>query len=218
MLGLAIIGGEGPEPEVCRLAARGAGIVAAADSGLVAAEEAGISADWIIGDMDSLDTGKRLEKYPADRICRFPEDKDFTDTELALDLLWEKGCSEIWLLGGGGGRLDHLLAIYSIFERNKFPKRWITATDDIYCLDVSDSAADSAKLEKCLPINSMVSVLPVGAGPWAAESCGLKWPLDGLIWNRGSTGISNRTIRNSFSIKAIRGRYIVILPLKTGEE
>ena len=48
MLGLAFIGGEGPEPAVCRLLAENAGLIAAADSGLEAAENAGLRPDWII--------------------------------------------------------------------------------------------------------------------------------------------------------------------------
>ena len=87
MLGLVITGGEGPKPDVCRSLAREAGIVIAADSGLIAAENAGITVDLIIGDMDSLDSRKRLEKYPAHKIQSFSHDKDFTDTELALDVL-----------------------------------------------------------------------------------------------------------------------------------
>ncbi|MDR3192027.1 MAG: thiamine diphosphokinase, partial [Treponema sp.] len=120
MLGIAFIGGEGPRPDLIRriLGEDRAGILSvAADSGLMAAEGAGFRPDWIVGDMDSLDDPARLEKYPPERVLRYPGDKDFLDTELALSLLWEKGCTETWLLGGGGGRMDHLLGIRSLFER-----------------------------------------------------------------------------------------------------
>ena len=220
MLGLACIGGEGPEPDFCRFLARGADIIAAADSGLILAENAGLIPDWIIGDMDSLgidaseadasgsDQG-RLEKYPSEKIRRFPHDKDFTDTELALELLWEKGCSEIWILGGGGGRTDHLLAIRSLFEREKTPSRWITAAEDIRCLDGSGDR----ELNLSLPASTLVSVLPLGIGPWEAESFGLKWPLKGLNWSRGFIAISNRTVEEQFTIRVIQGRLMIIVPI-----
>jgi len=221
MLGLAIIGGEGPEPGICRLLAQEADLIVAADSGLHAAENAGIRPDWIIGDMDSLDA-VLLEKYPEKIIIRFPADKDFTDTELALDLLREKGCDAVWIAGGGGGRLDHLLAVRSLFERNDFPSRWVTSAEDIYCLEkcVPEKKDDekincvNSEINFSLPLNSMVSVFPLGAGEWSAASRGLKWPLDNVIWNRGLFGISNRNLSETFSIRIINGRFMIILPLK----
>jgi thiamine pyrophosphokinase len=218
LLGLAFIGGEGPLPGYCRVLAQDADIIVAADSGLQSAENAGVRPDWIIGDMDSLDSLKRLEKYPAERVQRFPKDKDSTDTEMALDLLWEKGCTRVILVGGGGGRLDHLLAIRSLFEREKFPERWITRAEDVRCLDSSSDfkgksniSGDELNLE--MPIGSLVSIFPLGEGYWEAESSGLKWPLSSLNWNRGSFGISNRTDKETFSIRVIRGRFMIIVPL-----
>jgi thiamine pyrophosphokinase len=136
-LGIVFTGGEGPDR--CRAileaarAEHGTPLVAAADSGLSAAEAAGIEPDWIIGDMDSVDAG-RLAAYGPDRILRYPADKDYTDTELAVSLLREKGCRRIWIAGGGGGRIDHLFAIRSLFEREQPPERWLTSREDIRCL------------------------------------------------------------------------------------
>jgi thiamine pyrophosphokinase len=217
LLGLAFIGGEGPESGYCRVLSQDADIIVAADSGLQIAENAGLRPDWIVGDMDSLDSLKRLEKYPAERVLRFPKDKDYTDTEHALNLLWEKGCDRVVLAGGGGGRLDHLLAIRSLFEREKYPDRWVTRAEDVHCLDSSPKLQDSNisgdVLNLDLPAGSMVSVFPLGEGYWEAESSGLKWPLNSLNWNRGSHGISNRTVKETFSIRVIRGRFLVIVPL-----
>ena len=211
MRGLVFIGGEGPSPAFGRLLAQNADIIVAADSGLISAENAGLEPDWVIGDMDSLDDPGRLEKYPVEKINRFPQDKDYTDTELALELLWEKGCDEICIAGGGGGRLDHLLAIRSLFEREKYPQRWVTSAEDIRCLDVLDRSG--GKLSLGLSEGSLVSVFPLGIGPWAAESQGLKWHLDGLSWERGSFGISNRTVEERFAIRVIQGRFMIIVPL-----
>ncbi|MDR2485847.1 MAG: thiamine diphosphokinase, partial [Treponema sp.] len=88
--GIAFIGGQGPDPEKCRRLITGTRIIVAADSGLITAETAGVKPDWILGDMDSLDDLRRLEAYPSQRILRYPSDKDYTDTELALNFLWEK--------------------------------------------------------------------------------------------------------------------------------
>jgi thiamine pyrophosphokinase len=205
--GIAFIGGEGPSPALCRRLAEDADLVVAADSGLAAAEDAGLRPDWIVGDMDSLDDPGRLKKYPPERVRLFRADKDYTDTELALVCLWEQGCGEIWIAGGGGGRIDHLFAIRALFERDRPPDRWITAAEDIRCLGPGKTLVLS------LPPSSMVSLFPLASGPWEAESSGLKWPLRGLAWDRGSFGVSNEAPEGEFSVRAIRGRFMMIAPL-----
>jgi thiamine pyrophosphokinase len=181
----------------------------------MAAENAGIQPDWICGDMDSLDDLGRLEKYPAERVIRYPCDKDYTDTELALSLLWEKGCDEVWILGGGGGRVDHIFALRALFERDRFPRRWCTAAEDIFAVQ-APAVFESGLLfgaENAVP-GAPVSVFPLGPGPWKASSSGLQWPLDNLSWNRGFFGLSNRSTGEVFSIKAEAGRFMVICPLE----
>jgi thiamine pyrophosphokinase len=250
LLGIMFTGGEGPSAQAVRRLFDGLDekpLIAAADSGLEAAEEAGLTPDWIIGDMDSLDDTARLARYPPEVVMRHAADKDYTDTELAFSLLREKGCGEIWILGGGGGRIDHLFAIRSLFERERFPRRWITADADIYCIDAAgaeasavcadadiycidaagagasavcadadvsciEGGAPNAGLALNLESGALVSVFPLGSGPWRARSFGLKWPLDCLEWNRGFFGVSNVAVSGECRIQAEQGRFMVILP------
>jgi thiamine pyrophosphokinase len=204
-------GGEGPDPKTIRrvLCTADGALIAAADSGLVLAESAGLTPDWIIGDMDSLNK-ERLNRYSMERIIRHPADKDYTDTELALALLREKGCGETWIIGGGGGRTDHLFGIRELFE-GEFPSRWLTAAEDIYCIE-------GGKLEMSLAPGSVVSVFLIGVGPWKAESVGLKWPLDNVRWKRGMTGLSNIVTTETdtetdgrIEINSKQGRFMIIL-------
>jgi thiamine pyrophosphokinase len=204
-------GGESPPPAVIKRALEGkTTFTVAADSGLITAEKAGIKPDFIAGDMDSLEDASRLAAYPPDRIVRHMPEKDHTDTELALFLAIENGCDEIWIAGGGGGRLDHLLGIRSLFERDVFPCRWITRDEDVYCLQ-SGTARNSLSLS--LEPGALVSVFPLGSGPWKAGSVGLKWPLDELSWNRGFFGLSNVAVTGDFAITAEEGRFMAIIPL-----
>lgn len=211
MRGVAVVGGEGPPCEALRAIVRDADILAAADSGLIACEEAGLRPGWVVGDMDSLNDTSRLEKYPPERIRRFPPDKDFTDTELTLALLREKGCDEIWIAGGGGGRTDHFFAIRSLFEREDPPDRWFPGREEIRCLK------EGRVLGRSLPPLGLVSVFPLGSGPWEAESAGLKWPLAALTWERGSFGVSNVAAAGTFEIRSLRGRFMVITPMFFGD-
>ena len=211
MLGIVFTGGESPPPQVIRnLLKDKSAVIAAADSGLLAAEKAGVKPDYIVGDMDSL-SAEKLDAYPSECVMRYAKDKDRTDTELAFSFLREKGCDCIWIAGGGGGRIDHLFAICRLFEREIFPRRWLTQDADIRCIDAdTDVNMFSEKPGK----NASVSVFPVGGGPWEAKSEGLKWPLEGLAWDRGSSfGVSNVAPNGDFFIAAEKGRFLIILPL-----
>jgi len=209
LLGIIFTGGQGPKAQVVKrlleTEAKGA-LFVAADSGLKAALDAGVKPDWVIGDMDSLEDQSRLSAAPPERVIRHPHEKDFTDTELAFSLAAEKGCEDIWILGGGGGRIDHLFGIRSLFERERFPRRWITDAEDIRCIDSKAGQELSLKLEK----GAVVSVFPLGDGQWKAKSVGLKWQLDALCWNRGFFGLSNVAEDGDFSVTAEAGRFMVI--------
>jgi len=212
LLGIIFTGGQGPKAQVVKrlleTEAKGA-LFVAADSGLKAALDAGVKPDWIIGDMDSLEDKSRLSAAPPERVIRHPHEKDFTDTELAFSLAAEKGCEDIWILGGGGGRIDHLFGIRSLFERERFPRRWITDAEDIRCVDAN---TPHNEVSCRLAANARVSVFPLGEGQWKASSKGLKWQLDGLHWDRGFFGLSNVAVDGDFSVKAETGRFMVITP------
>ena len=219
-LGIVFTGGEGPEPQaIGRLlnSLQEAALIVAADSGLHLAEAAGLQPDWITGDMDSIDGEEALRRYAAEKVIRHAAEKDFTDTELAASLLWEKGCTEVWIIGGGGGRIDHLLGIRDLFERKRFPRRWITAAEDMFCIE-DGGQTKYGGVTQAIDVGGLVSVFPLGQGPWKAESRGLKWPLGNVRWERGRYGLSNVAVVQEITVSAQQGRFLVIFPAKTKEE
>jgi thiamine pyrophosphokinase len=212
LLGIIFTGGQGPKAQVVKRLLETEvkdALFIAADSGFQSALDAGVNPDWVIGDMDSIEDQSRLSALPPDRVIRCQHDKDYTDTELALSLAVEKGCEDIWLIGGGGGRLDHLFGIRSLFERELFPLRWITDAENIFCIDANTTHNE---VSRRLAVNACVSVFPLGSGHWQAASKGLKWPLAGLSWDRGFFGLSNSAVDGDFSVKAEAGRFMVIMP------
>jgi thiamine pyrophosphokinase len=206
--GIVFTGGEGPGPQTIKRLLDREALIVAADSGLALAEAAGIKPDWIVGDMDSLDDGKRLNHYPKENVICYPVDKDYTDTEIALALLWEKGCKDAWIVGGGGGRLDHIFGIRDLFERERYPRRWITANENIYCVEGGDEK--NGCLKTALKKGDLVSVFTLGGGPWKAASKGLKWELGGVEWGRGLFGLSNVATTDVIEVNAKQGRFMVI--------
>ena len=218
---LLVCGGEAPPRE--RLARRfgSFGLVCAADSGLDTLASWGVAPGLIVGDMDSVSDARLLDAYPGAEVLRASRDKDDTDTELGLAALAERGATRIVLAGGGGGRLDHLLAIRALFERMPFergtgaaarrrrprPAEWHTAREAIHLVE------SGAAIELEAARGATVSVFPLAAGASGMRSEGLRWPLAGLSWGPGEFGVSNVASEGRFSVAAGKGDLLVVVEL-----
>ena len=86
-------------------------LVIAADSGLDHAHSLGFHADLVVGDLDSVDPDVlRAAREQGTEIELHPAEKDSTDLDLALEAARARGAIRVTVVGGNGGRLDHLLA------------------------------------------------------------------------------------------------------------
>ncbi len=88
------------------------GLLIGADRGICFLKEKGIHPTHIVGDFDSA-SGEALEyfkQFPEIPIRTFNPVKDFTDTAIAMELAMEEGADRIYILGGTGTRLDHVVA------------------------------------------------------------------------------------------------------------
>ena len=198
--GLLFVGGSGPLPGSFEDSP--GSVKVAADSGLELALGLGIEPDLVVGDMDSISDPSLLARFPPERVLRFPADKDETDTEIGLRILRERGCGEITIVGGGGGRLDHLLGIVSLFEREDPPRRWITNEADVRLID---GMAEFRGWE-----GAIVSLFPLGLRAARMRSEGLRWSLDGLEFKRGQGGISNLVIADRMAIAVGVGKLLLV--------
>jgi thiamine pyrophosphokinase len=204
--GLLLLGGEGPEREQLKSILNRAPFVIAADSGFDLASRLGLVPDLLVGDLDSVAASRELDSFPSERVRRFPRDKDETDAELGLRLFREMGYRRVVLAGGGGGRLDHLLAIVDLFEREPPPASWFTAQDEVRRVE------GELALSGCKGLR--ISFFPLGQGASGLRSEGLKWPLDGLEWSRGREGVSNLVMEDRASVGVARGKLLMILQLR----
>jgi len=152
--------------------------------------------------MDSLADETLLRRFSRERLLIFPRDKDETDTEIGLRILFERGWSAVTIAGGAGGRIDHLLAILGLFERDPAPERWITGAEDII-LVTGEAQFDGWA-------GSTVSVFPVGDRAAGLHSEGLKWPLDGMEFRRGFAGISNLATSDRVRLRVEIGKLLVV--------
>ena len=72
----------------------------------------------IVGDFDSV-KAELVEYYEEQTkvpIRKFRPEKDASDTEIALRLAIELGAENVWILGGTGSRLDHVMANIQILK------------------------------------------------------------------------------------------------------
>jgi thiamine pyrophosphokinase len=189
--------------------------VVAADSGLMACERSGIVADLILGDMDSLPDPSLLARYPFEKIRKYETDKDYSDTELALAAMAERGVDDVVIVGGDGGRMDHFFALRSLFDREgTVPSMWIGSVSAVIAFGTG--ATTDAVFVNGVSHDDPVSVFAAGIGPHACRGEGLQWPIDGLGWDRGACSLSNRADRDGVSIESDAGRFLLVVPFREG--
>lgn len=203
MNALVLTGGDYPDKETI-FSYTHPDLIIAADSGLDTAEKLNIECDLIIGDLDSV-SRTSLKKYAEEKIIQYPEDKDYSDTELAIIKAREMGCTHITIAGGGGGRMDHLFAIKSLFDRQTSPDLWITDNCVVILIKERYTIMGAS--------NKILSFFPVGTEVCRMTSIGLKWPLDDLEWKTGDCGISNVALKNEVKIEMISGKLICVFQL-----
>ncbi len=163
-----------------------------------------VKIDETIGDFDSLGY---LPDPPPRKV--YPCEKDETDGELAVDRALELKADWVVIYGGGGGREDHFLGnlhlLYKICKEGVCAAM-IANGAHIYACKEGEHRFPCKK-------GQTVSLLPFGGDAHILYSDGLKYPLNDLKLNYGSTrGISNLTERGEeFSLFVKRGYVLVII-------
>lgn len=117
---LIVSGGFRPhETTIRKYIDEGYGYIIAADSGAKVLKDNGLRIDVLLGDFDSLPKEylEELENEGKTGIVTYRSEKDFTDTEAALDCALEKGFSDIVILGGTGVRYDHFMANLGVLKK-----------------------------------------------------------------------------------------------------
>ena len=175
--------------------------IVCADSGYDNCKKMNISPDMIIGDMDSV---KEIpQSIPQ---LRVPAEKDLTDTQLCIDVLYDKGYRNITLLCALGGRCDHMFANLMLLGY-AFDK-------GIQLVIKNDTETVFLCKNTCLlniEDGKTFSVFPVGGTCCGVYEKGSKYPLeDADLPVFGTLGISNEIIGDSAEIGLKSGKLMVI--------
>lgn len=122
-----VSGGNPPDLQLLKHELKGGALLICADSGADFLCRNHIAPEVLLGDFDSMDESAMswFNEGTTTRVIRYPRDKDYTDTFLAVEKAIEMGANEIVLLGCTGTRLDHVMANYNLLY--SCLKRGITA-------------------------------------------------------------------------------------------
>ena len=177
----------------------------AVDGGYENAKRLGERVDVLLGDFDSLD---QIPHGEVKDIRQVPTEKDFTDTQMALEVALEQGADEVVIVGGLGGRLDHTLANLGILE-------------DMFDRHIHGYATDGQNRVHFLRSTSTliarsgykyISLLPVDDTVKGVTMEGGKYPLPKKNLTRRNAGfaVSNEITGNVVFISVKKGGLYII--------
>jgi len=166
--------------------------------------------DENIGDFDSLD----IKPYPEPKKI-YPEEKDFTDGEIALRQMLLNGVDEIIFYGAGGKREDHFLG-----NINLLYYAFVNGVKAEIITNYSEMQFASDKFFARGVKGKTVSLIPFMGDAVVTGSRGLHYPLDDLTIRAGTClGISNKADEEDIFFEVKKGVLLVCIDKKKkGEE
>lgn len=197
-------GGDPPPVQVTEWIPAGTFVIAA-DSGLDHAHHLGLDADLLVGDLDSVSLGAS-DRHQGE-VEQYSDNKDKTDLELALEAARRRSNSMV-VVGGHGGRLDHLLANAELLGDH----RW--AGSEILWL-AGEDLVTVVRLQRILhgKPGDLVSLIPVGGHAIGVSTKGLQWSLQDATLAAGSTqGVSNRFTETMAELTVRQGVLLAVQP------
>jgi thiamine pyrophosphokinase len=197
-----------------------AGLVVAADAGLAHAVRIGRSVDVLVGDLDSVDAEQLAAAERAGtHVDRHPVDKDATDLALALDHVLARAVAaggpsvparrvEVTVIGGHGGRADHLLGNALLLGSVRYAPLRLRA---LWGGAVLRIVHDATVLDG--GVDTLVSLLALHGPAHGVRTEGLRFPLDGATLAPGSSlGLSNRMTGPTARVTLDAGTVLTVQP------
>ena len=214
MRALIIANGAGGTRRRLQVLARSADLIIAADGGAAIASRAGLRPHFLVGDMDSIGPTTRASLESAGtELLTVPPEKDFTDTELALQVAADHGATEVSLVAALGGRIDHVVAnLLLVLHARRLGVR----------MRIVDRATEAYLVDGPLVIDGLVgdlvSLIPLSEAVEEITTFGLRYPLAGEPLEFGTTrGISNVIIETPAGIRHVgRGDLLLVHTRRRG--
>jgi thiamine pyrophosphokinase len=204
---VVLVGGEPAEHRVPALPPDA--YVIAADSGLHLADALGLAVHLVVGDLDSADPARLAAARAAGtEVERHPVDKDRTDLALALGAAGRFAPARVTLVGGHGGRLDHLLGNALVLAADEYRDLELTAHVGRATVTVVRGTRRLAGTA-----GEFISLLPAHGAVHGVTTQGLRFPLDDETLPAGtSRGLSNVFVDEHASVTVRGGVLLAVQP------
>lgn len=182
-------------------------VVIAADSGLDHALEHQLSVDVAVGDMDSASRAAR-QHFSHLPVETHPVYKDASDLDLALKVALRWGIEKVVIIGGHGGRLDHLLINAMLLSSPRWKDLELEWRAGCSLVNVVRSQLSFSGNR-----GDLVSLIPLSKEVQGICTEGLWWELQQARLELGTSfGLSNRIESCPISIKVEQGILLVVRP------
>ena len=157
--------------------------VIAIDRGLEICHNLGLEVFKIIGDFDSISPAI-LESYPDLLKVDFPAEKDWSDTELALNFAIQEDFGEIFLVNATGGRMDHFLFNVLLLFHHHANIKMYSEDGTLFALPIGEAITLN------LTEGSTFSLIPLEKCTGVSVS-GAKYPIQNTTLQLNSRTLSN---------------------------
>ncbi|WP_138203306.1 thiamine diphosphokinase [Haloimpatiens lingqiaonensis] len=205
---LIISGGTPPSRELLKKEVEKSDYIICADSGANCLYKNDICPDMLLGDFDSIKS-ETLEAFKKSncKITTFPAEKDFTDSEMAIEEAINLGGDNLTFLGFTGTRIDHMLGNLGLLNKclNKNVKAVMKDdNNEIYIYDKSFKIkGENKSIFSLQAYCDEVKNLTIQGG---------KYPLVNYNLKLGdSRTISNEFLNEEVSITFSSGKLLAIL-------
>ena len=167
-----------------------------------------ITPDILLGDFDSIENLNDYQTlWKEAKVQTFPPEKDFTDAEIAFEEINKnKELDRIVVIGGLGGRADHMMSVLHLASRYKN----IILIDEQNIIETIECPYYRT-LERSKEPLKYISLIPFPETLTNITLIGFKYPLNHAIIQLSQTiGISNEIVEDHATISIECGKGFLV--------
>ena len=210
MKAVIVTGGNKPSKELLNSYIKDADIIIGADKGSEYLYDYDMVPDLILGDFDSIneDKLKNIEDENVE-VIKFPPEKDYTDTEIAIMEAMKRGADIIYLFGALGTRADHSLGNIGLILTTKKKGARLIIIDDNNKMYLADK-----KMTLHGAYGEIISFHAMSDVVRGLKIRGAKYNLDSYDMHMlDPRAVCNEFIENPIDIEFDSGELLIIHPI-----
>lgn len=178
--------------------------IIAVDSGIRHIYKLSLDPSILVGDLDSISKEDYQKvKETNIEIDSYHKNKDLTDFELSLNKVVNPHKKNIFIIGGEGGDIDHMLSVFFIISNKEFYQNitWLYGKQTILFKNNFSLEVDTKMNFSLIPLTDIKSLYIKGA----------KWELENKNIEMGNSfTLRNQTEGELLRIYCEKGRFALI--------